>query len=709
MKKEYYKKLDIIRVLSCFAVLLYHLNILKGGYLAVCIFFALTGYLSIVSNYNKEFSIKKYYQKRLKKIYLPLLIILFLTLGILKILPNMNYIIIKRELYSILFGYNNFWQLNANLDYFVRNINSPFIHLWYIAILLQYELVFPFILLFIKKLKEKTNKIVPIIFVMLLTIASYIFFIMTFNSNIMSAYYNTFTRAYSILLGVLLGLIHIYYKPLIINKLKNIIYYIYILVLCLLFVLIDIKLPLSYIFMLLTTLITLRLIDYSIMKEKENKLLKKIANMTYEIYLVQYPVIYIFQNISMNNYMKLFLIIITTLIIAYIINKLVNYKKTDNKLFLILFLAITIISLFGFYNFIITKDNHKEMKKLEQDLANNQELMKAKKEEYLKSIKQEEDEWNNTLSSFDNPEALNERIKNLHIVGIGDSIMELALPDLYDVFPNGYFDAATNRTIYKVNDILLDLINRGALGDVVVMCIGTNGEFYDRDTEEVMATLGDRDVFWLNATNADYDTFNGDLYALASRHSNIHIIDWVSVINEHPEYLISDRVHPTVRGCKIYAQYIYDSIYNYYLSQMENEKEAKIKEHEQKELEKITFIGNDLLLGLYNYLEEDYNNSEFIIVEESYDKLKKELNNNINHNIVLLLDNNFKINKNEYIELSNKYKDHNIYIVTLNNDLKIKKGNIKIIKYTDYKTKDGIHLDDDSNKDLYNTIKKIIK
>ena len=59
--KKYYKVLDIIRVLSCVAVFLYHLNILKGGYLAVCTFFTLSGYLVCMSALQKEkFSIKEY-------------------------------------------------------------------------------------------------------------------------------------------------------------------------------------------------------------------------------------------------------------------------------------------------------------------------------------------------------------------------------------------------------------------------------------------------------------------------------------------------------------------------------------------------------------------------------------------------------------------------------------------------------------------------
>ena len=65
-EKKYYKYLDLIRLISCIAVFLYHLNILKGGYLAVCTFFVLTGFLTCVSSFKKEkFSVLSYYKNRL--------------------------------------------------------------------------------------------------------------------------------------------------------------------------------------------------------------------------------------------------------------------------------------------------------------------------------------------------------------------------------------------------------------------------------------------------------------------------------------------------------------------------------------------------------------------------------------------------------------------------------------------------------------------
>ena len=202
-KKMYYRRLDIIRNVSCIMVLLYHLNILKGGFLAVCTFFALSGYLTCISALKKEeFSIKTYYINRLKTLYLPLIMTVAITIIVAKILPNITWLNMKKETLSVIFGYNNFWQLSANLDYFTKNVNSPFIHLWYISILMQFEIVFPIVFKFLKKFEEKGLNLISIIIVGLLTIASTVlFYYMSVTKDIMVVYYNTFARVFSILFG----------------------------------------------------------------------------------------------------------------------------------------------------------------------------------------------------------------------------------------------------------------------------------------------------------------------------------------------------------------------------------------------------------------------------------------------------------------------------------------------------------------------------
>ena len=246
--KKHYEYLDIVRIVALIGVLLYHLNILKGGYLAVCIFFVLTSYLSVISANKKEtFSYKEYYKNQFKRLYLPLIVVVFISIFVISLMPQINFLNLKQETTSVLFGYNNFWQMSANIDYFKSHIDSPFMHLWYISILIQFDILFPFIYKLLSKIKVKFNKKVPIIILSTLTFISTIYFILSYyTSNIMFTYYNTLSRIFSLLLGLTLGFIHIYYKPLFIDKTKRektrkIIFLSYISILILLFIFIDSK------------------------------------------------------------------------------------------------------------------------------------------------------------------------------------------------------------------------------------------------------------------------------------------------------------------------------------------------------------------------------------------------------------------------------------------------------------------------------------
>ena len=294
-QKEYFKRLDYLRILSCIAVLLYHLNILKGGFLAVCTFFALSGYLECITALKKEkFSIKSYYINRIKKIYFPLLIVVFITIILYKINPFTNWINLKPESNSVVFGYNNFWQLNANLDYFTRNVNSPFTHFWYISILMQFELIFPILFVILKKVSKKVQKDISTILVATLTVVSTIvFFCMSLTQDIMVVYYNTFARSFSFLFGILLALIHYKYNLKIsrpFKNVKNIIYVLYNILLIVLCVVVSAESNNYGILMILATIISVRIIEYSVEKsgkrERNNKIVDFLAKQSYGIYLV---------------------------------------------------------------------------------------------------------------------------------------------------------------------------------------------------------------------------------------------------------------------------------------------------------------------------------------------------------------------------------------------------------------------------------------
>lgn len=561
--KKHYVGFDILRVVSCITILFYHLNILKGGYLAVCTFFVLSGYLSTISCLKKDkLSLKDYYISRFKKIYLPMIIVVFLSISIISLTTSYNWINLKNEVTSILLGYNNYWQINANLDYFVRNVSSPFMHLWFLSIIIQFEIIFPFIFLLFKKIKEKTNKIIPCIILIILGIISYILFNKNISNNIMYAYYDTLSRLFSVIFGVLLGYIHVYFKPITIknNILSKIICIIYLSLLIYLFIMIDSSSSIFGLSMLITTFISIRLIDYSITINNniKDELLLFLSKISYEIYLVQYPIIFILQYLKLNNYLNIVIVILSTFIISIILYYLLNTRSKKTKYIKFIgLIIISIISIYGLFKYITAKDYSSEMNKIEKDINKNKKKQEEKKKEYIEKAKENEERKEASTKEY---------VSNMRLVGIGDSIMELALNDLSDRFPNGYFDGEVNRTEKKSFDLLNELNDKGLLGDAVLFNIGTNDSNCNlKCKENLLDIIGDRKLFWVNATNPDVDTFNQGLEDFASKHDNVYIIDWVSVAKEHPEYIYRDGVHPTPAGSKAYAETIYNEICKVYM------------------------------------------------------------------------------------------------------------------------------------------------
>lgn len=736
-KQKYYKNLDILRFLSCTAILLYHLNILKGGYLAVCTFFVLTSYLSCLSEFKKDkFSIKDYYLKRIVKLYIPLIIVVFSSLAVISLFPNISWFNLKPETTSVLLGYNNFWQLNANLDYFARHINSPFMHLWYIAILLQFDLVFPLIFVPLRKLGDKVSKSIPCIITALATTISTIYFYrMSLTQNMMVTYYDTFTRLFSLLFGLTLAFFHNYYKSLLPNKFKespykNIIFTFYLILLSILFVLIDSKSPYFALSMVITTILTCRIIDYATTTSTNSlnlveKVVKSLSDISYEIYLTQYPIIFLFQYIKLQPLYKLATIILVTIITSYIIHFALKKTKRFKVFKYLLLTSVLIVSIYGAYQYYLAKDHTLEMKKLKEQLAQNEQMIKESKEKYAMQLKQEQEDWTKQLENLEECESkLNEVVSNLPIVGVGDSVMLGAISNLQSQFPNGYFDAKVSRTAWKVAPILKDLTEKNMLGNPIVLNLGANGDCSKSCKAEIMQIADKRQVFWLNTTNNE--TANNNLYNISKEYSNLHLIDWSSISSGHSEYFYADGIHLTPTGRVAYTKAIYDAIYQEYLNEYNEKKKAIISEHEEQEKNKISFYGNTLLLNSFEYIEKDFTTAAFIINKDyTYKSLKSEIeqalkNNAITNKIVLAFDNTTNIKTTEYEELLKLCKDKELYIVatntTVTNLSKKNYSNLVVLDFTkelkkhpEYFMADGKHLSDKGNKALSKLLKENIK
>ena len=722
-KKNYYTRLDTLRILACLAVFLYHLGYLKGGYLAVCSFFVLSGYLSYQSAYQREnFSLKEYYKKRFEKIYIPFAVVVLFSIGVISLIPSINWLSLKPEVTSTLLGYNNFWQLKANLDYFARHADSPFMHFWYMGILLQFELIFPLFYLFLKKIEEKTKEYIPGIILGLITIISTLYFgYQCYTSNdLMVLYYHTLTRCFSLFLGVWIGWIHTHYHSLYFHHVDSrILLVLYSLLLKVFYFFIGNDSPYFMVSMILTTIITARMITYGTVASKEElKLFDKVqqyfSKISYEIYLFQYPILFIFQIIVLKEYIKTPLIILTTILLSMGLHfALQEEQRKKIHLYQILVIGIfTLVSCYGLNCYVLAEDHTEEMNLLKAQLTMNEQTIANKQEEYIQRLKQEEEQLNATLLEIEQNEAgLEEYVHHLPIIGVGDSVMLGAFACLYEQFPNGYFDAKVSRTDYEANRILQSIKSQGFLGDPIIINLGTNGQCGASCQYTILNTIENRKLFWINVVNDWSVHVNAGLNQLAQDNANVTVIDWAGISAGHDDYFVADGIHLTRTGCQEYARSIYQAIYQSYKNEIEQRKVQLLKDHEHSLNQKIAFYGKDNLINSYSSIEKEFSDYE-LEFHASFDNTTSHILEDIQEasktssfpkHIVLVLDSSMELSEEEIHTLEEL--NSNVYLITL--DSTSYTGPIHLIdfskeiqKYPDYLMVDKIHLSELGTQEL---------
>ena len=726
--KKRNQKIDLLRILFCTAVLLYHLDLLKGGYLAVCGFFVLSGYFTADSLIRrKDEEIFRYQVKRISRIYIPLFVTVCITVLAVSVLSSTVWISLRPETTSVLLGYNNLWQISALQDYFARANTSPLIHMWYISILLQYDLVFPIVYIIGRKLHGKYGKGILCLIAFALGIVSFVLFMIRIGKGeVMPAYYGTFSRLFSLLMGSSVALFHTIHRPLVFKeKTEKVLYISELIGLTALFVFSGTDMRTMGWLMLGTTVLTMRLIDhsFSFLEDRTGTVVTLLSRYSYEIYLLQYPLIYLWNGTGLPSYVTIPLVIVMTLLLSIILKNALDLERIlkQKPANIVLCILIIALSLIGFGLYLKSEDHTEEMKELEERLNENEKLIEERNREYLNSLDHDKKEWAKLYEDSENrEETVKEILKQMPVVGIGDSILLDAVPNLYELFPNGYFDAKISRNLYVGEQILEELIEEGKLGDTVILCLATNGDYTQKRNERLMEILGDRDVFWVDAVGADDPSFNGRFAQFAENYDNLHIVPWEAYSKGHPDWFYVDGIHVVGRGVREFANLIYDTVYQVNLDEFDVKMKEAIAAAEAEDRERIAFYGNKSLLNIYNDLSEL--DRAIFRVKEDYDaqslytQLKEDLDHDLEHRLVFLFDKEAKMTKADYERIADLCKGHEIYICDLNEDPQLTKENVTVISFEDerkehrdYLGPDKIHLNEEGNRVLVGKIIDVLK
>ncbi len=150
------------------------------------------------------------------------------------------------------------------------------------------------------------------------------------------------------------------------------------------------------------------------------------------------------------------------------------------------------------------------------------------------------------------------------ITAVGDSVMLAATGTLEGQIPGIAVYAKVGRQLSAAPAILRELQGAGRLRDVVLIGLGTNGDFSQATIERILRIAGpSRTVAFINVhvPKPWQDPVNAGLATAVRTHPHTLLIDWNAAISPHPEQLWTDRTHPRPSGTLTYARAIAEALH----------------------------------------------------------------------------------------------------------------------------------------------------
>ena len=335
---KYRTEIDGLRTVAVIPVILFHLGFVKGGFYGVDVFFVISGYLITkiltVDIENGNFSLHRFWLRRVKRLLPLLLTVILITLIITPLLVFKPVVkSISQDIFPALFSYFNFHALNNFDDYWGGKAEqSFFLHTWSLSVEEQFYLLYPIFLYFSHKYFKKF--FTPILIITLISIFLF-FFYGKINRDIEKAFYLLPSRIWELSIGGLSSLINL--KKIKKYKFQQYLPIIGILIILLAYIVGNTRL------WILPVIGTSLIILFCTPTDLIGKILSTkpfvfIGKISYSLYLWHWGIIVLFKNLkfqfqNINQYLINGLAISLTFLLAYlsytfIENKTRNYKHT---------------------------------------------------------------------------------------------------------------------------------------------------------------------------------------------------------------------------------------------------------------------------------------------------------------------------------------------------------------------------------------------
>ncbi|HEC2149084.1 TPA: acetyltransferase [Staphylococcus delphini] len=587
---RYMPGLDGIRAVAVIAIIIYHLNPqwLWGGFLGVDTFFVISGYLItslLLTEYHNtgKIELTSFWLRRVKRL-IPA--VLFLVMGVLVLtlifMPT-EIQKVRADSIAAIFYVSNWWYIMQNVDYFEQFAVQPLKHLWSLAIEEQFYLVFPIVLLsllsFIRRLKS-----IRIIFLILLVISMITMMVLYVpNENVARVYFGTDTRIQTLLMGVLLALVWppFQLKAKVNRKMRMMIdtagvVGLVILFICFKFVS-ETNSILYYGGFFLISAVTLLVIASSVhpsgyfAKFLGNKVFTFIGSRSYSLYLWHYPIIVLIHHQFVQGQIPPLVYVVEILLMVlmaefsykfieqpfrkegfniFAFHHLKNWRSQKVlRTWLVLILLIpTLLVMVGVFNRFaqnnstqVTEVNTEEIDKL---ITQPLPLPQLEIDGFVvKGNKQKYASWKPLL--------------------IGDSVM-VDIGDYFKSFvPKADINGKVGRQLVEATSLAKQQYQSYRdKNDIVVLELGTNGDFTDEQLNSLLEQFGKADIYLVNTrVPRSYESHvNQVLAKAAKKRANVTLVDWYSRSENHTEYFAPDGIHLEPPGVRALTNSIIQAI-----------------------------------------------------------------------------------------------------------------------------------------------------
>jgi peptidoglycan/LPS O-acetylase OafA/YrhL len=396
---KYRAEIDGLRAMAVLPVIFFHagFGFFSGGFVGVDVFFVISGYLIttiiIRELNNNTFSIKRFYERRARRILPVLMFVILISCIISFILLTPNELASYfKSVIATLFFFSNFYFYKTTPYFQSETDLEPLLHTWSLSIEEQFYIIFPIILLLFYKFFKRY------VFLMLILSFAASLFICQFlalKTGGTLNFYFTFSRVWELALGAICAYILIYknlsYSALIKNLLSTI--GIILIMYSIFFFSRQTVFPSFY--TLVPTIGTSLIVlfadrDTFVNKILSIKLLVSIGLISYSLYLWHQPLLafgrIFFDDLSIiQKLILIFLSVLMSIFSYFFIEKIFrDKKKIDLKFFFkAIFITSNFLVLFSYisYNSFSSKNSTEVL--LAKSLVNKKAIYATKMDERL--------------------------------------------------------------------------------------------------------------------------------------------------------------------------------------------------------------------------------------------------------------------------------------------------------------------------------------